>query len=248
MTERELKRALGQVRLSEAGRQHILNDARERLNRKENITMKQKKKLAFAVIAAVCVLTIGAVAAGSGGIWYSHSSSRPEYTSFPSAEQVEADVGYTGSMVEHFSNGYAFTKGSVVKNTLEADGTQEHFKSLTLRYEKDGSELNLSLARYSGAEEHDGQPAGTSSGVDLYASEFINRTVPEDYVMSAEDVALEQAGEVFFNCDGGTEIEDHQVRTVNWTVDGVIYTLMQIDGPLTMDELVTMAGEVIDAG
>ena len=44
MTERELKRALGQVRLSEAGRQHILNDARERLNRKENITMKQKKK------------------------------------------------------------------------------------------------------------------------------------------------------------------------------------------------------------
>ena len=247
MREQDLKRALGRVSLSEEGRQRILETSRQRLCGKENTTMK-KKKLVFAAVAAACILTVGAVAAGNAGIWYSSSSSRPEYTQLPTAEQMEADVGYSGRAVEAFANGYTFRNASVISNVLEADGQREKFKSLSIRYEKDGAQVDLSLEKFSGAEDHEGQPAGTYNSVELYADSFINKLVPEDYVMSPEEIAQEQAGEVFFNCDGGDVVEDCQVRTVSWTEDGVAYSLMQIDGSLTLEELMEMAGEVIDAG
>lgn len=246
MTERELRHALEQVELTPAGRQRILETSRQRISRKENPTMK-KKKLAIAAIAAACVLTIGAVAAGGAGIWYSSSSSIPDYTRLPTAAEMDTDVGYHGKAVEAFSNGYVFDSAGVVRNVLESDGQQERFKSLTLRYEKDGAEVELTLQRFSGAEDHKVQAAETHGGADLYAYAFINRTVPEDYILSPEDLALEQAGEVYYSYDGSDRTEDHQVRSVQWTMDGVAYDLMQIDGPLTLDELLAMAEEVIDA-
>lgn len=247
MREQDLKRALGRVSLSEEGRQRIMETSRQRLRRKENPMMK-KKKLAFVAIAAVCILTVGAVAAGSAGVWYSSSSARPEYTSLPTQAQMDADVGYHGTAVETFSNGYAFQDANVVRNTLETDGQQEKFKSLSLRYEKDGAQVDLSLDQYSGAEDHEGQPAGSHGGVDLYAQAFVNRVVPEDYVKTQEEVALEQAGELCFACDGSDTVADYQVRSVSWTENGVAYSLTQIDGPLTTDDLMAMAGEIIDAG
>lgn len=245
MNEHELKNALGQVHLCESGRDRILENSRKRLQRKENVPMK--KKTVLVAIAAVCILTVGAVAAGSSAVWYSSSSSRPDYTTPPTVSQMEQTAGFSGIVPEGFSNGYVFDNGSNVSNVLEQDGSREKFESFTMRYVCGENSLDLTLEPPVSTEV-EGQPVLTHNGVDLYAHAFINRTVPDDYQMTREDLELEQAGEVYFNCDGEDHTVDHQVRSVSWTEDGVSYNLMQIDGPLTLEELETMTCEIIDAG
>ena len=245
MNENELKNALGRVHLCESGQDRILENSRKRLQRKENVPMK--KKTVLVAIAAVCILTVGAVAAGSSAVWYSSSSSRPDYTTPPSASQMERAAGFSGIVPEGFSNGYVFVDGSDVSNVLEERDSRETFQSLSMHYACGEDSLDLSLEPPVSTEE-EGQPVQTYNGVDLYAHAFINRTVPEDYQMTREDLELEQAGEVYFNCDGEDHTVDYQVRSVSWTEDGVSYNLMQIDGPLTLEDLETMACEIIDAG
>ena len=109
--------------------------------------MMMKKKMAF--VAAVAVVAVSVTAGAASTLisgWLSSSSAKPDYTSLPTAEQCQQDLGYTPTLLERFDNGYAFQDGRIVSNEAQNDNgnTVEKFKSLDMEYAKDGDIVTFS--------------------------------------------------------------------------------------------------------
>lgn len=211
-------------------------------------TMKSKKKIVL--IAAAVTLVIGITVFAASGIisqWFSSSSSIPDYKTLPTAEQVEKDIGYEAALMDEFKNGYKFDNGSIVNNSLkdENGNTAEKFKSVTFRYEKDGDKVIFSQDKFNSTVEASGELIKTIEGIDIYYEKYTNKFVPADYKMTAEDKKAEESGELVFSY-GTDEVEIIEVQSVSWKKDSIHYHLMQLDGKLSVDELIEMAKEVIE--
>ncbi|MDO5397413.1 MAG: hypothetical protein Q4G33_05735 [bacterium] len=209
--------------------------------------MKSRKK--FAVIAAAAVLAVGAtVFAGSGVIksWSGSSSSKPDYTSLPTAQQCIKDIGYEPVLIDSFANGYSFDEGSIVTNNLhdENDNTVESFKSISLRYKKDGDKVSLSQEKFNSYIEMSGETISGINGTDIYYVCYENKFVPPGYEMTEEDKKAEENGELVFSW-GSDEVELHTVQSVSWVDEGMHFDLMQMDGNLSKDDMTEMANEII---
>jgi len=212
------------------------------------IPMKSKKKIAPIAIAATLVMGI-TVFAASGLVtsWFSSSSGMPDYDSLPSAEQVKKDIGHDAVLIESFENGYTFDNGSIINNNLtdENKNSVEKFKSVMFRYEKDGDMVNFSQDKYDSNMETVGGVVATVNGVDILYHSYTNKFVPGDYKMTDEDKKAEANGELVFSY-GSSKVEIKEVQSVLWAEDGIHYSLMQIDGKLSADDLAEMAKEVIE--
>lgn len=229
----------------------IKNSVRDKLDfsdteRKINI-MKSKKK--FAVIAAAAVLVLGITVFAAGGLvtsWHSSSSSEAEYTSLPTQEQCINDVGYAPVLKDTFENEYKFSEGSVVKNDLRDDSGKsvEKFNSLSLRYKKGDDNVYMSVDKYDSETEDYGDIIGSFDGIDIYYYSYMNKIVPPDYEMTEEDKRAEESGELVFSC-GSSEVDVSKVQSVHWEQNGIRYSLMQIGGKLSADEMTEMAKELI---
>ena len=210
--------------------------------------MKSKKKIALIAVAATLVMGI-TVFAASGLItsWFSSSSGIPDYNSLPSAEQVKKDIGHEAVLIESFENGYTFENGNIINNNLtdENNNSVEKFKSVMFRYEKDGDVVNFSQDKYDSNMETVGDVVDTIGGVDILYHSYTNKLVPGDYKMTDEDKKAEANGELVFSY-GSSKVEIKEVQSVLWAEDGIHYSLMQIDGKLSADELAEMAKEIIE--
>ena len=212
------------------------------------IPMKSKKKIALIAIAATLVMGI-TVFAASGLVtsWFSSSSGMPDYDSLPSAEQVKKDIGHDAVLIESFENGYTFDNGSIINNNLtdENKNSVEKFKSVMFRYEKDGDMVNFSQDKYDSNMETVGDVVATVNGVDVLYHSYTNKLVPSDYKMTDEDKKAEANGELVFSY-GSSKVEIKEVQSVLWAEDGIHYSLMQIDGKLSDEDLAEMAKEIIE--
>ncbi len=210
--------------------------------------MKSKKKMALIAVAATLVLGItGFAASGIISQWFSSSSAIPDYDSLPTAEQVKKDIGYDAVLIESFENGYTFDNGNIINNNLtdENNNSIEKFKSVMFRYEKDGDVVNFSQDKYDSDMETVGDVVATVNGVDIFYPSYTNKIVPSDYKMTEEDKKAEANGELVFSY-GSSKVEIKEVQSVLWSEGGIQYSLMQIDGKLSADELVEMAKEIIE--
>ncbi|MBR5467628.1 MAG: hypothetical protein IKU80_00195, partial [Firmicutes bacterium] len=70
--------------------------------------------------------------------------------------------------------------------------------------------------------------------------------LPPDATPSEEDLALQEAGELFISY-GTAEEERKVIENVTWVENDIYYTLMISDGNLGEDGLMEMAKEIIDA-
>lgn len=212
-------------------------------------TMKSKKRVGGLIAAAVLVLGVTAFAAsGVVSSWYASSTSRPDYKVLPTAEQVRKDIGYDVTLIDAFSNGYTFKNGSIIKNRLEdEDGkAMESFKSVDFRYEKGGDEVDFSQDRYDSVTENAGAVVDTVDGIDLWYHSYVNKLVPPDYELTAEDKKAEENGDLVFSY-GSDEVEIITWQSVSWT-DGATHgqLFQQVDEQsLSQDELIAMAKEAI---
>ena len=210
--------------------------------------MRSKKKITLIAVAATLVMGI-TVFAASGLItsWFSSSSGIPDYDSLPSAEQVKKDIGHDAVLIESFENGYVFDNGNIINNNLtdENNNSVEKFKSVMFRYEKDGDVVNFSQDKYDSNMETVGDAVETIDGVDILYHSYTNKIVPIDYQMTDEDKKAEANGELVFSY-GSSKVEIREVQSVLWSEDGIHYSLMQIDGKLSANELAEMAKEIID--
>lgn len=214
---------------------------------KERFNKMSKKKIG--VLAAAAALVLGITVFAANGIiaqWYGSSSSIPDYRSLPTAEQCIKDAGYAPCLLEQFENGYAFENGSVVDNALQDENGKdvETFQSFSFRYVKDGDTVIFSQEQYDSDMETFGDVIASDNGTDLYYFGYTNKLVPPDYQLTDEDKRAEANGELVFSY-GSDQVSISKVQSVSWSIGNMHYSLTQIDGKLSADDLVQMAKELL---
>ena len=225
-------------------------------NERKVYTMKSKKKLAAVLVAAA--LAVSATAFAANGIiasWTSSSSSKPDYTTLPTAQECVRDIGYAPKLVGSFENGYVFKDASIVKNDLkdENGGSVEKFNSISMRYEKDGDEVYISAEKHNSDIEEHGEKVeeiiigegGKAESVIMYYENYENKVVPPDYKMTEEDKKAEAEGKLVFSY-GSDKTEINNVQSYSFEKDGINYNIMQINGKLTQEGLEKMAEELAE--
>lgn len=238
--------AMNNVNVSSEIQNRILSKSLK-ANKKERFNMMYKKKI-FAIAVAATFVLGSTVFAASRIIshWNSSSSSTPEYTNLPTVEQCIKDVGYEPCLIENFENGYTFDEGSVVKNSLKDDNNKnvEKFKSFTFEYEKNGDKVIFSQGRYTSEMKTSGEKVVSNDGIDIYYTEYTNKSVPANYKLTEEDKAAEANGEFVFSY-GSDKVSISEVKGVSWSNGNMHYGLTQIDGSLSTDDFIQMAKEIM---
>lgn len=248
MKEQEIKNTMNKIQISDEMQNRILEKVRKADYRKEDHYMKSKKKISLIAIAAALALGVTVFAAsGIVTTWFSSSSSIPEYKSLPSAKQVKSDIGYEPVLIGEFENGYTFKEGSVINNKHvdESGNSVEKFKSVSFKYEKNGDRVIFSQDKFNSELDTEGDIISTVSGTDIYYFSYTNKIVPPNYKMTDEDKKAEENGELVFSY-GSSEVEILEVQSVTWRSNDIQYQLLQIDGKLSADDLVSMAEEIIN--
>lgn len=216
------------------------SDKNERM---EN-TVISRKIIAVIMIAAALACVGTAFAASAFTSWGSFPAER--FDSLPAASVMEAEIGYAPVLIERFENGYSYKTGYVVDNELSAEdsGAVERFRSASLVYEREGESVWFSQEKYPGELEIHGEVLGVFDGVEVYFFGYMNKVVPEDYEMSEEDKAAEASGELVFSW-GSDSVRLIEISSVQWKIGEINYNLLQMGGPLSPEELVSMAAEAI---
>jgi len=199
--------------------------------------------------AAICMLsTVTGIAAGKAA-YTSAASSHKDRFAYGKLKDMEQKVGFATKAPETFSNGYTFEYGVPVfnKEMDEEENVIRTAESLGLTYKKDGMpDITIDI-QSSGF--YDGEtPADETFShgeITLGYSCDNYRFVPEDYQISQEEQALADAGDLYVSY-GSSQVEDSRIQFVSWTDGEVHYTMMARDNAMTAEELVQMAGEIID--
>lgn len=219
---------------------------------REAVFMKTKKFKAVAIIAAA-VVTLGAATGVMGhyllGSRSGHGSIFPDYTSMPSAETLKKDVGFEAEMPEEFSVGYTFKEAGIMDNEDfdTAGNIVESFKSVHFNYLKDSDRISIYVdAAENGGNSDPANLAEEYNGVSIYYRSYVNKLVPGNYELTEQDKKDEAEGKYVFSYGNPEGIDITVVQGLSFTYDGLNYDFCTFDSPLTRDELVQMAKEIID--
>lgn len=240
MNKKDLFKAIGEIS------DDFILDAQ---NAKKRI--KRFKVIRVAAVAAALVLTVSAVSFASSGILgmrNSHSWKFPTYTSVPSTERLQKDVGISPKVLESFSNGYKFKNAYICHDTDEdVDGNvMEKYKSVSCRYSKDDKEFSISVdAAKAGLGMNSAETAETYNGVDIKYYGYTNKFVPGNYQLTEQDKADKASGKYVFSY-GSDDIEIHEVQITAWVHNGLNHVICAMDSDLTKEELLQTAKEFID--
>ena len=220
-----------------------LNRKTEVLTLTRNKKSSAKMRICLIAIAAAFLLGTTAFAISDGG-WFSFREK--EYSTLPTQQQFAEDVGYEPVLIECFENGYSYSSGSVMDNR-EIEGeelSEEGFKSAAFVYEKDGDLLFFNQEKSNSPVNNFGSLYKSVEGIELWYYSYTNKLVPADYEPTEEDKAAEASGELIISY-GPEEISVIEVCSLSWVNDGINYSLMQMDGKLSPQELCRMAEEII---
>lgn len=207
-----------------------------------------KKRIMIALVAAM-VLGTTVFAAGKIFSITSHGSNIPTYTTMPTEEKIQNDLGFNPKLVNEFSNGYTF-KNAYTKTDegLDIKGNSvAKSKSLDFDYEKDNNKVSLSMQNVIlGKALEDKTAVDNYNNIEIYYNSYTNKFVPEDYKMTEQDKQDEKSGKYVFSY-GSDKEEISEVQYLEWKQDGIYYSFLAMDCDISQDELVEMAHEIIDA-
>lgn len=212
------------------------------------------KKVAVAALG-VCLLTGGVCYAAEQMAQYYVSSSAPSdyQTDFSAVDSCAKEAGLDVNALETFANGYTFAEVGVDNTAAigEEDQKLYEFSELVLRYEKEGlpsiSIFAEDAAYYGDTDEgliYDA--VRECDGVEIKCYTVTNKFVPIDYELTDEDNAnMENPN--YNLAFGSSEVEIKQLMSVTWEKDGVHYHLFGFDLPLSAEEMLDMAEEMLRA-
>ena len=222
--------------------------------RQEESTMKKRSnfKKYIAAAACICLLVPAGIFAGGTAVSYVSTTNIADYktsTDWNDLDSMEKKVGIKTDAVESFSNGYRYTElNTDAFNALDEDGNKIFkVKELGVIYKNaSGKELNCSIHA---ADERmaDDRAADLTAEYDGITVEFFQSTykfVPADYQATAEDKNLEAAGNYYISY-GNDKVEVRESSSVQWEKDGVSYMIQGFDTDVSPQEMLAMAGEMI---
>ena len=214
--------------------------------------MKKMKTALVACLAAVVVLALGLTAFAISGrvtMISGYTSSTPDYRTLPTENRCEKDAGFAPVLLPSFENGYTFQNGHLVRNELigEGDTVLEHYGTFSFTYEKDGDTVDLTQERHTTEMPFEGEAVATApDGTKLYYTVCLYKLVPTDYEPTEEEQAQEADGLLTFGYAAAcTDVAVYQLQNLSWQQGDRYFSLFQMDGALTQDELIEMAQEIL---
>lgn len=213
--------------------------------------IRRRKIRTVAAVAAVILLLCASAFAASRVLLQreGHMYARPIYTSVPAGEQMQRDVGFQAKLVNTFSNGYSFQAGyrSESRDTDMDGNLIDAYSSLYFTYQRGQDSISLTADPIRAAESYElSEPVGFYKNSNIYYYSYMNKQVPANYHMSAQDRVDEATGKYVFSY-GSNTVQVSYVQLVSWQADDVHYTLVAIDSPLSQTDLIDMAEELLDA-
>lgn len=257
--EQELRRALqggaAKVQVPEGAEERLMAEIAELAAKNSEKERYAMKKFSFKLVATVCavfVLSAVSVLAASGvlGGWVGHNIVGSRVTSYAQvAEKLVPELEFAPTVVEEFSNGFAFTMADLGEiQAMDDEGNKfgKVYKDLMLEYKNaDGEQLALYISNEPTGEAAPGVVATREVGnVVLEYREMQYMFVPPGYEVSEEDRAAEARGEMYISV-GSSEVERQVNCGVQWQKDGVRYNLFGWDVALGADEMLDMAEELL---
>ena len=223
--------------------------------KERTVSMSKSKSWKSVLLAAVLIMAIGVCAYAVNGravsvISSSPSISDPTYRTLPTEQQCQKDAGFVPVLKEKFANGYTFMQGSLVSNQFldEENLPVEEYKSLDFLYGEDGDTVYLEQEKYltETTEKFPPQETRDIEGVTLSYYSGRHKFVPEGYVPTEEEQKAVETGELSFGYgDADVEISERKTQILLWQDGEIRYSLFQMDGKLSADELFAMAEELL---
>lgn len=229
-----------------------VNHAVKQQTQKEGLFMRKRFSLKSAAIlvAILCLTTVTVFAATRVSEYISTSSSKPTYTSFPTEQELQKNLGFVPKIVNTFSNSYTFHE-AVIGNTTPVDENgkkMDVYKFISYTYVSGkGEKVNLTVNKLMPGETSDSKAAKTDyKGITLSYSSQKYRFVPPDYKLTEEEKKAQESGEIMFSY-GSDTVQNSIIQNVVWTdSDKINYNLMASDSNLKQADLVAMAKEIVD--
>lgn len=234
-----------------------LPEKEDNYNMINNKTRKLPLNLSFkkGLIATFAVtLLLGTTALATGEIYsiIGKSSNKATYTSVPTTEQVKKDFKFAPNIVSEFSNGYKF-KGAYTINEKALDKQDNilgELKALDFSYENGNGEISLKTSNnVLGKDSENIKVVDTYKNINISYELSNQKYIPEGYKMTEQDKLDEKSGKYTFN-EGdikSDKVEINEFKFLTWKQNGVYYSFIVQDSDLSMNDLLEMAHEVIDA-
>ena len=224
----------------------------------ERIVQVKKRKILAIALAAALILALGAAASALSGIPRFTGTHRmpktAEYDTLEKLSDIEKDVGYPVTAPAQFSNGYVFSKLSVVGEAVYGDGNEvlKEYYGVHVTYTKAGKPdiiLTLSpvLELEGGSEAPEPSERRTVDGATVNLSLDHYKVVPENYEETEDDLACKAAGHYYISW-GSDEIMEYDMAFAGFELERVNYTLMDMyASESSFDILTQMAKEILEA-
>ena len=205
------------------------------------------KKMVVAVAAALAVTgSITAIAAGKITAFYSSTNLNEAITSPKELEaQGRGKLGDGLIVAEQLADGTAFERGFLieVEGRGEEDAVLITYPTVSMEY----GDVFMDVARTQDLQtEEGGEPdyQETYQGVVLEGTEDPYLFLPPDEKPTAEEEALEAAGELYISY-GSVQREESVYKNISWEKDGLHY-LMMTSGDRGLEELAGVAKGYLD--
>lgn len=225
---------------------------------KEERSMKRfsVKKVVIGV-AAAC-LVVGTVCMAGSGLksYVGGGSAVPEYTKFEDLEKAEKKAGFELNAVETFSNGYTLEGINVECSAIvnEAGQKEEELKNIHMQYKKDEKVFFLTVRELFKSEDPetivraDKEPDQVLQvgDIEVVFNRYTYKFVPVGYELTQEDKKNLERDDYEIS-DGSDEVEIMENMSVLWLDDGILYHIGGFDLPLSAEEMLDMAKEIIES-
>ena len=217
---------------------------------KEVLTMKLKKRFAVPVFALLAMMLIGTglMATGTLRTLFMSSDSRPTYTEMPTVSELEKNPGFMPVLKDSFKNGYRFESAVVGDSGGQDEFGNDLFeqKFISADYVKGDDRFTLTVEPYNDFIKDQGTVVDSVEGIDLFYSSYMNKFVPGDYELTEQDKKDEASGKYVF-AYGADTVSVEKTDYLSWDMDGLSYSLMATDTPLSREDFIVMAKEIIAA-
>lgn len=251
MTPEQLRRAVAQIENTEL-QARVLRRSLD--YGKEQEPMKTKRhigRMAVAAAAAVLVLSVTAFAAVRSQVAVRWSDAENTIVDLDEAQRAWQQVGSKLTLPEALYNGYTFAEARTTQQMMAEEqppASEEGQDGIVYKFVGEQADAGVSCIYRKGDEEVtlDTNPLddllydAETDACDVVELEGQTFYCAEGDTVSSTMVTVEEGTVV----DSGMETQTGTYRSVSWQKDGVGYSLSQLDGSLTREELCQMALEL----
>lgn len=168
-------------------------------------------------------------------------------TDFSKVDNFKDKLGYDVKIKESFQNGFTFKDMKFAKTSgIDDDGnTVASYNGLWVGYERENETLDAIICKPFPEEPRTAKQTGEYKGIDISYYNDTYKFVPEDYELTPEDIENEKKDDYYISY-GSDEVQLNQMSYVNWTDNGISYSIMGSDTSLSAEDMIQMAEEIID--